>query len=141
MNYRDSYSEDSFSERWRLHLRSPPRLVHRLLSTNDGRARFWAESAKENNGIIEFKFIDGLSLTGKILENKPPARFVLEYWGRSRVTFELEDDGTGGTDLTLIDHKDSKKFRAETFAGWLSVLLALKAAADFSVDLRNHDKE
>lgn len=24
-------------------------------------------------------------------------------------------------------------------AGWVSVLLALKAAVDFSVDLRNHD--
>jgi hypothetical protein len=24
-------------------------------------------------------------------------------------------------------------------AGWVSVLLALKAAADFGIDLRNHD--
>jgi hypothetical protein len=28
---------------------------------------------------------------------------------------------------------------AETRAGWVSVLLALKAAADHGVDLRNHD--
>ena len=29
--------------------------------------------------------------------------------------------------------------RMEVMAGWVSVLLALKAAADFGVDLRNHD--
>ncbi len=29
--------------------------------------------------------------------------------------------------------------RTEVIAGWVSVLMALKAAVDFSVDLRNHD--
>ena len=29
--------------------------------------------------------------------------------------------------------------RVEVTAGWVSVLMALKAAVDFSVDLRNHD--
>jgi hypothetical protein len=28
---------------------------------------------------------------------------------------------------------------AETQAGWVSVLLALKGAVDYGVDLRNHD--
>jgi hypothetical protein len=30
---------------------------------------------------------------------------------------------------------------AASFAGWASVLLALKAAVDFGVDLRHHDPE
>ena len=30
-------------------------------------------------------------------------------------------------------------WEAENRAGWVSVLLTLKAAADFGVDLRNHD--
>jgi hypothetical protein len=31
--------------------------------------------------------------------------------------------------------------RAEVVAGWVSGLLALKAAVDFGVDLRNHDPQ
>ena len=31
--------------------------------------------------------------------------------------------------------------RVEVMAGWVSVLLALKAAVDFGVDLRNHDPQ
>ena len=91
--------------------------------------------------MIEFRFIDGLSFDGRILENSPPHRFALEYFERSIVTFDLDDDNRGGTDLTVVDYKQSERFRAETFAGWLSVLLALKAAVDFSVDLRSHDRE
>ncbi len=33
--------------RWRLHLASPPAAVHRMLASDEGRARFWAESAVE----------------------------------------------------------------------------------------------
>jgi hypothetical protein len=31
--------------------------------------------------------------------------------------------------------------RVDVTAGWVSVLLALKAAVDFGVDLRNHDPQ
>ena len=31
------------------------------------------------------------------------------------------------------------EFRDELLAGWLNVLLPLKAACDFGIDLRNHD--
>jgi hypothetical protein len=48
---------------------------------------------------------------------------------------ELQPDGARGTDLTLVADGDD----AETRAGWVSVLLALKAASDFGVDVRNHD--
>ena len=51
----------------------------------------------------------------------------------------LEDDGAGGTDLTLTDEGVPEADHAEVLAGWVSVLMALKAAVDFGVDLRNHD--
>jgi hypothetical protein len=54
-------------------------------------------------------------------------------------TFTLSDGGQGGTDLTLTDTGVPAQDRAEVTTGWVSVLLALKAAADFGADLRNHD--
>ncbi len=47
---------------WRLHLASSPDEVHRLLATDEGRARFWAESAVERNGHIDFEFINGMGM-------------------------------------------------------------------------------
>jgi uncharacterized protein YndB with AHSA1/START domain len=120
---------------WRLHLSSPAERVYELLSSADGRASFWAESAPERDGYIEFTFPGGLEWRGRILAAQPPRVFALEYYGGTEVRFTLEDDGAGRCDLTLTDTADE----AETMAGWVSVLLALKAAADFGVDLRNHD--
>jgi uncharacterized protein YndB with AHSA1/START domain len=124
---------------WRIHLTSPPEQVYQILATDEGRARFWAESAIETDGKIDFKFPNGFSWRGKIIENSPPCRFVVEYIDGSSATFELTDDGAGGTDLRLTDVGVSETYRTEVTAGWVSVLMALKATVDFSVDLRNHD--
>jgi uncharacterized protein YndB with AHSA1/START domain len=123
--------------RWRIHLTSTPDDVHRLLATDEGRARFWAESAAEQGGRVHFRFPGGEDWQGRVLENAAPTAFAVEYLGGTVARFELADDGRGGTDLTLTDTADDR----ETYAGWISVLLALKAAADFGVDLRNHDAE
>jgi len=125
--------------RWRLHLRSPPSRVYDMVARDEGRARFWAEAAIETNGIIQFRFPNGQAWRGRILERHPPHRFRVEYFGHSVTTFELADDGRGGTDLTLTDAGVSAEDRTEVIAGWISVLLALKAAVDFDIDLRNHD--
>lgn len=53
--------------------------------------------------------------------------------------FELEEDARGGTDLTLTETGVPARWREQNVAGWVSVLMALKAAVDFDVDLRNHD--
>ncbi len=124
---------------WRLHLRSAPAAVYELLATDAGRARFWAEEAIERDGAIDFVFPGGLSWRGEILAREPGRRFSVVYYGGSTATFVLADDGAGGTDLTLSDAGVPAQDRAEVTAGWVSVLLALKAAADFGVDLRNHD--
>ncbi len=126
---------------WRLHLASPPSEVYALLATDAGRARFWAESAAEQEGVIYFVFPNGRHWSVRIVEQSPPHRFVVEYLGGSLTTFQLVGDGAGGTDLTLTDAGVPEADRTEVIAGWVSVLLALKAAADFGVDLRNHDPQ
>ncbi len=132
------FQDDPDRIRWRLHLHAPTQSVHQMLSTNEGRARFWAESAVEADGYIDFRFPNGQTWRAKILDNYPPHRYVIEYFGGSITTFELSEDAAGGTDLTLTDVGVPFADRAEVIAGWVSVLLALKAAVDFAVDLRNH---
>lgn len=124
---------------WRLHLRSPRERVYDMLGTAEGRARFWAEEAPERDGRIEFRFADGVTWSSRIFDRDPPARFVIEYVGGAVTTFELASDGEGGTDLTLTETHVSARVREIHAPGWVSVLLALKAAVDFGVDLRNHD--
>ncbi len=123
---------------WRLSLRSPPQQVYRMLSTADGRARFWAESAEETDGQVHFRFINGAETRGRIIERRPPDRIVFEYFG-STVTFELRDNDRGGTDLTMTNTGFAPEDYLEILPGWLNVLLPLKAAVDFNVDLRSHD--
>jgi uncharacterized protein YndB with AHSA1/START domain len=124
---------------WRLHLRSAPEQVWAMLTTNEGRARFWAESAVEANGVIHFRFPNGFQWDARILHAPPTRGFAMEYIGGSVTQFALESDGAGGTELTLTDSGVPDAEWEATLAGWVSVLLALKAAADFGVDLRNHD--
>jgi hypothetical protein len=111
-----------------------------MLATDAGRASFWAEVAMETEGIIAWRFPNGLTDTTKVIERHPPARFMVEYLGGTMATFELADDGAGGTDLTLNDIGVPEEHLAEVSAGWVSVLLALKAAVDCGVDLRSHDQ-
>jgi uncharacterized protein YndB with AHSA1/START domain len=125
--------------RWRLHLASAPERVFEMLATAAGRRRFWAESADEVDGAIRFRFPGGVEWTGRILARVPPARFAVEYFGGSRAEFTCSPDGAGGTDLVLTETGVPPHEWAENHAGWVSVLLTLKAAADFGVDLRNHD--
>jgi hypothetical protein len=109
--------------------------VYDFLATGPGRAAFWAESAPERDGHIEFEFPGGVAWRARILEAEPPRRFMVTYFGETTVAFDLENDGSGGCELALADTADDP----ETLAGWVSVLLALKAAVDFGIDLRNHD--
>jgi len=125
--------------RWKLHLNSSPQTVYEKLSTNEGRASFWAESAIEQDGIIHFVFPNQAEWKGRILGNEPFREFKVEYYGSSITTFELNTDGSGGTDLTLTDQSVPLEDQIEVIAGWVSVLMALKASVDFGIDLRNHD--
>lgn len=125
---------------WRVHLTSPPARVFHRLSTPDGRESFWAESADETDGVIEFVFPNGQEYRGEIVESDPVERYAIRYFG-GLAEFVLVPDGTGGTDLTLRHAGIPADEHGDTAAGWVSVLLSLKAAVDHSVDLRNHDPE
>jgi uncharacterized protein YndB with AHSA1/START domain len=123
---------------WRLHLATAPEGVYELLTTDAGRQRFWAERSHQAGDTFELRFPDGQWLTCVVLEARPPERFVVRYFAGSQVAFELRPAPGGGTDLTLRETGVPEESLAENRAGWVSVLLALKAAADFGVDLRNH---
>ncbi|MFZ5558163.1 MAG: SRPBCC family protein, partial [Pseudomonadota bacterium] len=60
--------------RWKMHFRSPPAAVFAALATDAGRATFWAESAVETDGSIEFRILNYAPFTGRVLEREPPRR-------------------------------------------------------------------
>jgi uncharacterized protein YndB with AHSA1/START domain len=126
---------------WRLHLTSSPEKVFDILATDEGRSKFWAESAVEEAGSILFTFPGGYQWRGRILDISPPDLFSVEYIGGSITVFTLADDGEGGTDLLLTDDNIPSGYVHEVSAGWVSVLMALKGAVDFGIDLRNHDDQ
>lgn len=124
--------------RWKLHLPSPPSVVFDVLDSDEGRATFWAESAVEHHGVIRFRFINGKEHEARVLRREPPLLFEIEYFGAT-ARFDLASDGSGGTDLTLTHAGVPEEEWIETHAGWLNVLLPLKASLLASIDLRNHD--
>jgi hypothetical protein len=104
-----------------------------------GRAAYWAESAEEVNGVIDFRTLNYPPYLGQVLDSTDET-FSVEYFG-TIVTSTWQTSTDGGTILTMRCAVDDEAARAEMTAGWVSVLLALKAAVDFGVDLRNHEPE
>jgi uncharacterized protein YndB with AHSA1/START domain len=126
--------------RWKLFFRSPPAAVYAALATAEGRQKYWAESAPEHDGVIHFHVPGGLTSQGRILERTPERRFVTEYFGWT-VAFDLRpEEGGRGTDLFMVCTNVPENERMEVAAGWVSVLMCMKAAVDHGVDLRNHDE-
>lgn len=135
------FQDDPQTIRWRLHLKSPVERVYQALATDQGRAGFWAESAVEHEGVITFVFPNQVTWQARIQQADPNYRYAIKYYGNSLSVFTLADDGFNGTDLTLEDSGVPEEDRTEVIAGWVSMLLALKAAVDFGVDLRAHDPQ
>ena len=123
---------------WRLHTASPPQQVWELLTTDEGRERFWAERSHADGEVFTLTF--GMGVAGECLvrEAAAPSLFAFTYFG-TEVRIELASDGSGGTDLTLTNSAVPAAEFEDMLPGWLNVLLPLKAAADFGIDLRNHD--
>jgi hypothetical protein len=124
--------------RWRMHIPVSPDRVFSVLDSDDGRASFWAESAVETEGYIDFRFINGEHYKSKVLERRAGMLFAIDYFG-GPVRFELSSDGSGGTDLLLTHEGVGADEWNEVHAGWLNVLFPLKAWLAHGVDLRNHD--
>jgi hypothetical protein len=112
--------------------------VFATLDSSEGRAAFWAESAIERDGVIEFQFINGYCYGSSVVERRPPHVWAIKYMeGLAR--FDLVPDGQGGTDVLLTHSGLSPDEWNEVYAGWLNVLLPLKAFLAHGIDLRNHD--
>ncbi|MBL8521072.1 MAG: hypothetical protein JNK75_10405 [Betaproteobacteria bacterium] len=124
--------------RWRLYLPAAAARVFDALATDAGRAAFWAESAIEREGAVHFRFINGATEVAHILARERPHRFALEYFG-SPAEFLLAAAGPDATDLTLTQNGVAMAEWHAVHAGWLNVLLPLKAWLVHGVDLRNHD--
>jgi hypothetical protein len=125
--------------RWRLHLPVAPEKAFAALDSGRGRASFWAESAEEVDGAVEFRFANGFTTRSRILARDPPRLLALDYMG-AEARFELTADGAGGTDLLLTHSGVPAEEWNEVHAGWLNVLFPLKAWVVHGVDLRNHDR-
>lgn len=128
------------SKQWRVHFKSASSEVYRALSTPLGRSRFWAESAKETDGVIHFVLAGDRSDESRIERAVKDQVYAVRHFGRL-LTFALaSDEQTNGTDLTFTyESLDDPTATEADSAGWVSLLLRLKASVDFGVDLRNHD--
>jgi hypothetical protein len=105
-----------------------------MIATDEGRERFWCERCDQVGSLVTMAFAEGGSGTVAVCRAEEPRLFEFDYFGY-RTTVLLDEDTEGGTKLTLT----SQDRDHETLAGWVSVLLSLKAAADHGVDLRNHE--
>ncbi|GAA1711963.1 hypothetical protein ACFTSF_32695 [Kribbella sp. NPDC056951] len=114
---------------WKLHFKSGPSDVYRALSTPGGRSRYWAD-APETDGTITFTFPDGSTTEARIEEAVQDRRYRFTWYDDRVLTFTLDVDEVGGTDLTVTGPDGPLD---------ISMLLRLKAWVDFGVDLRNHD--
>lgn len=135
-----TFQDDPAVIRWRIHLSAAPETVFDALGTAEGRESFWADSAKEREGVIAFVIGPYPRYDARIAARHRPRLFALRYFDTD-VTFQLDPDGRGGTDLTMLAENVPDETRAEFTAGWVSLLLTMKAAIDHGVDLRNHDPE
>lgn len=123
---------------WRMHLRSPVGAVYTALTTDVGRASFWAERTTQRGEVIDFEFPGGVTGRSRVLASEADRLWRIDYFD-AVVTFELAPAEDGGTDLRLVTHGFAPQDRDELLAGWLNVLFPLKAYVDHGVDLRNHD--
>ena len=124
---------------WRVHFRSSSETVWEAWTTDSGRQRFWAKRSLAKENGFSLQFVSGETLWVPVHEAIRASRFVFAYFGGSRVTLEFTRDHRGGCDLRLIEEGVSRDEHLQNYAGWVSVLLACKAAIDFGVDLRSHD--
>jgi hypothetical protein len=123
--------------RWKIACVSPPERVYAALATNEGRRSFWALEAQESDGAIRFRFPNGSTDLSPIIAAEPPSRFELIYFGAC-TRFDIAAAESGAV-LTLTAEGVPEREWKDVHAGWVAVLLALKAYVDFGIDLRNGD--
>ena len=126
--------------RWKSCLKSAPGKVFLYLTSKEGIEKYWAEKAEKKDGHIQFSFPNKEVYKSKILNQEANKNFPIEYFN-SIVDFILSENELGGTLLEVVNSNVKKEDFLANYAGWVSVLMTLKAAVDFEVDLRNHDSQ
>lgn len=123
---------------WRLYCASPPDQVYAMWTSDAGRMRFWAEESRSEGPAFRLRFPDGTEEVCTICAAEPLKRFTFTYF-RSEVELSFTPDEDGGTVVELANRRVPEEEYEEALPGWVSVLLAFKAAVDFGIDIRNHD--
>lgn len=75
----------------------------------------------------------------KVYERSRPRRFAFEFLDDSKVVFDIEPDGKGGTALTMTNSGLPMKDILDMTPGWVGILMNLKSVTDHSLDLRHRD--
>ncbi|MBS0000354.1 MAG: hypothetical protein KFF73_15335 [Cyclobacteriaceae bacterium] len=124
----------------KIRLRADPQKLFKCLTADGEREKYWAEKSVELDGKIFFTFPNGITIHSRIITTIPPRIFEIEYFD-SLVRFEIFPLPENGCILELINERIPDQEWSEQYAGWVSVLMSLKAYVDFGVDLRNHHPE
>jgi uncharacterized protein YndB with AHSA1/START domain len=134
-------ADDGMAIEWRVALTSSRSVVWRAISTDGGREQFWAERSETTGpGTLRLTFPNGETSTVQIREMRSPSLMEFVYFG-ALTRLELMRAKEGGTVVTLTARGVSPAAAMDLHAGWVSVLLALKAAVDHHIDLRNHRRD
>lgn len=123
---------------WKVKLSHDPAAVFERLTTDRGRESFWAERSRETQEGFDLEFPNGQEIHVTVLEVIAGRCLKVRYFD-APTSFYLEPIREG-TILTLRATVSDEEY-VETHAGWVSVLLTLKAQIEGGIDLRNHAKE
>ena len=120
---------------WKVKLSQNPSAIFERLATDQGRESFWAERSVKTKDGFELAFPNGQTTHVSVLKAVEGQHLQVRYFG-APTSFSLEPI-SDGTILTLKATVSDEEY-IETHAGWVSVLLALKAQVEGGIDLRNH---
>ena len=134
---REKLLQASFT--WRVLINATAADVYRAVSTDEGRAGFWVATSRSTASGITLEFFDGTSWTGRMLRATPDRAVELTYLGGGTVVLEILPVSQSQCIVAVTDRPTNPVDWLANYAGWVAVLLNLKATAEFGVDLRNRD--
>lgn len=123
---------------WRVVCHANIKKVFDLIATDSGRTKFWCEQSTTSEDHIHMIFPGGETETARILKYDRPTSMEIIYFG-AVTKFQITELRSG-----CVVHVEAIVRDAdfdETNAGWVSVLMNLKAVSTYDIDLRNHKQD
>ena len=120
---------------WKITLAAEPGAVFELISTDAGRAAFWAEESRTEGQRFLLTFANGAQVDCRVIRHQPPHLISFEYFGGSRVDFRLGANPDGGTDFEVTEAATGEW--QDHYPGWVAWLYCLKGAADHGITLKS----